>query len=281
MNTSEFTSLIQPSDLELLLGDDAVRLVDCRFSLGDVEAGQRAYAEAHIPGAVYAHLDRDLSGTVIPGKTGRHPLPDIGDLAGYLGSIGIDSDVAVVAYDDSGGAFAARLWWLLKWMGHDEAAVLDGGWSRWRDEGRATVSGKATYEARTFTPNVKSDIVADALEVARLVREGGVSLIDARSSERYAGAVEPIDPVAGHIPGAVNCPYAVSLSGDGRFLRGDELRRVLAPYVSDESVVYCGSGVTAAHLVLASVHAGLPMPRLYPGSWSEWITDPERPVERG
>src|SRR5690625_3168315 len=110
MNTSEFTSLIQPSDLELLLGDDAVRLVDCRFSLGDVEAGQRAYAETHIPGAVYAHLDRDLSGTVIPGKTGRHPLPDIGDLAGYLGSIGIDSDVAVVAYDDSGGAFAARLW---------------------------------------------------------------------------------------------------------------------------------------------------------------------------
>src|SRR5690625_2743822 len=164
----------------------------------------------------------------MPGKTGRHPLPEIGDLAGYLGSVGIDSDVAVVAYDDSGGAFAARLWWLLKWMGHDKAAVLDGGWSRWRDEGRATVSGKATYAARTFTPNVKSDIVADAHEVARVIREGGVSLIDARSSERYAGAVEPIDPVAGHIPGAVNCPYAVPLSGYGRPPRRHGLVRLRA-----------------------------------------------------
>lgn len=281
MNTTEFTTLIQPSDLELLREDDTVRIVDCRFSLGDVDAGQRAYAEAHIPGAVYAHLDKHLSGTIIPGKTGRHPLPSIDALADYLGSIGIDSDVAVVAYDDAGGAFAARLWWLLKWMGHDKVAVLDGGWSRWQDEGRATVSGKATYAARTFTPNVKSGIVVDAHEVARVIRKGGGSLIDARSPERYAGTVEPIDPVAGHIPGAVNCPYAVSLSDDGRFLPDDELRRVLAPHVSDETVVYCGSGVTAAHLVLASVHAGLPMPRLYPGSWSEWITDPDRPVERG
>ncbi|GIV61135.1 MAG: putative 3-mercaptopyruvate sulfurtransferase [Rhodothermaceae bacterium] len=259
-------------------------MVDCRFSLQDPERGRRAYREAHIPGAVYAHLDDDLSGPVVPGRTGRHPWPDPDALAATLSAFGIDETVQVVAYDDAGGAIAARLWGLLTWLGHDAVAVLDGGWPAWQRAGYPVRGGEERRPPRRFVPRPRPGLLVTAGDVERVRQDPAWRLLDARAPERFRGEHEPIDPVAGHIPGAVSAPFAGNLDDGGRFLPPETLRAryatLLGEVPPERVVCYCGSGVTANHVRLAMAHAGLGLPRLYPGSWSEWITDPARPVAR-
>jgi thiosulfate/3-mercaptopyruvate sulfurtransferase len=280
-----FTTLIAPGELRPHIDDPDWAVVDCRFTLGQPERGRWAYAAAHIPGAVYAHLEEDLSGTIVPGRTGRHPLPPIGPFAAWLSAWGIDERVQVVTYDDVGGAIAARLWWMLRWVGHDAVAVLDGGWPAWEAAEFPVAAAPASRSPRRFSPRPRHDLAVDVHVVERARRDPGWRLADARAAPRFRGEDETIDPVAGHIPGALPVPFADNLDPSGRFRPRDELRvrltNALGHTPAERTVFYCGSGVTAAHDVLAMVHAGLGEPRLYPGSWSEWITDPRRPVARG
>ncbi len=282
-----YRTLITATELLARHGDPVWAVVDCRFSLGDPESGRRAYARGHVPGAAYAHLDEDLSAPVVPGRTGRHPLPEVDRLVSKLSAWGVGPGVQVVAYDDAGGAMAARLWWLVGWLGHDDVAVLDGGWPAWIAAGGPVESGPpGARPPGTFVPRIRPERVVSAGEVAAgLAGSGGWTLADARAPERYRGEVEPLDPVAGHIPGALSVPFGRNLGPDGLFRQPEDLRarfqEVLAGADPGSIVHYCGSGVTAAHNVLAMAHAGLGTTRLYPGSWSEWVTDPDRPVETG
>lgn len=283
--------LIDPTELSGLLDDgraartddERLRVVDCRFVLSDPEAGRRAYGEGHLPGAVYAHLDDDLAGPVTP-LSGRHPLPDPGDFAAVLGAWGIRPDTLVVAYDDASGALASRLWWMLGWAGHGPRRVLDGGIDAWCAAGLAlTTAEPAPPRAPAYPVRPDRERVAGTEAVIEALA-AGIPVVDARSRERFLGRHEPIDPVAGHIPGSLNHPFSANLAEDGRFLPAPELAVRLASIgVGEEgsAVSLCGSGVTACHTILAAVAAGLPEPRLYPGSWSEWIRDPDRPVATG
>ena len=277
-----FATLISPEELQQNLAAPELRLVDCRASLQDRDAGRKAYRAAHLPGAVFADLESDLSGPVVPGNTGRHPLPPVSALVERLRAWGIGNASQVVAYDDAGGAFAARLWWLLRWLGHDAVAVLDGGFSAWSAAGYALTDDEPRPSAQDFTPAARAEWLVTADEVAR--SSDRASLFDARAPARFRGDEEPIDPVAGHIPGAQNLPFTENLRA-GRFRPERELRAVfeaaLAGHAAKDAIMYCGSGVTACHNVLAFAHAGLELPRLYAGSWSEWITVPTRPVARG
>jgi thiosulfate/3-mercaptopyruvate sulfurtransferase len=276
--------LISVADLRALLETEIPVVVDCRFSLSDGEAGRRAYDRAHLPGAVYAHLERDLSAPVVPGKSGRHPWPDSEQIAKKLGSWGVSSGTMLVAYDYAGGAFAARLWAVAIWLGHDRSTVLDGGHAAWTAEGLPVTSEVPLKRAATFEPRIRDDFLVDAVQVEHLRTRADFRLFDARAEARFRGDVEPIDPVAGHIPGARSFPFEHNLEA-GHMRQPEEVRsRLLAELEGTDathSVAYCGSGVTACHLVLAAAHAGLDGMRLYPGSWSEWITDPRRPVARG
>jgi len=275
-----FTSpLIHPTDAAALVGAPHVVFVDTRFRLSDPSYGHRVHAERHIPGAVYADLDRDLSGAIIKGQTSRHPLPPVDVLAATLGRWGIADDVHVVVYDDLGGAIGSRLWWMLRWLGHEGVAVLDGGWPRWVASGLPTTDTASPPAARTFRPREQPGLLATMEEVRRRIGDPALRLIDARAPERYAGLEEPLDPVAGHIPSAENRFFKANLGADGSFLPPANLRQHFADLGEGEEVIcYCGSGVTAAHNALAMVHAGLLMPRLYAGSWSEWITDATNPI---
>jgi thiosulfate/3-mercaptopyruvate sulfurtransferase len=281
-----YTTLISALELAPHLGEPDWAIVDCRFSLADNGLGRRVYLEAHIPGAVYAHLDEDLSGEVIKGQTGRHPLPPVPMVAEKLSSWGVDARVQVVAYDDTGGAMAAaRLWWLLRWLGHRHVAVLDGGWQSWLAQGLPIRPGEEQRPPRRFSPSPQSDLLAQTEDILGMMPDPQVRILDVRSAERYRGENEPIDPVAGHIPAAISAPYTGNLDEKGKFLPAEALRARYRALIGDtparDTVFYCGSGVTAAQGVLALAHAGLGEARLYNGSWSEWITDPERPVERG
>jgi thiosulfate/3-mercaptopyruvate sulfurtransferase len=284
-----FQTLIDVHALQKLLGEPRLAVVDCRFDLMNPEAGRQAYSRAHIPGARYADLNRDLSAP-IGAHTGRHPLPSPDAFAAWLGAIGIGDDTQVVAYDEANGSIAARLWWMLRWLGHDAVAVLDGGFKAWTDHSGALQAGDAGppaagREARHFTPRVDLSSVVNTTELENALRDRKSLLVDARAPERYAGTVEPIDPVAGHIPGAVNRPYTASLGADGRFLPAAELKRRWAENLPGANftnlVAMCGSGVTACHNLLSLEVAGLRGGKLYAGSWSEWIRDPRRPVARG
>jgi thiosulfate/3-mercaptopyruvate sulfurtransferase len=285
VNPVTYRTLVDPGDVAAHLTDPDWAVVDCRFALADPEHGEAAYLAGHIPGAVYAHLDRDLAGAVVPGHTGRHPLPEPAALAATLGRWGIDARTQVVAYDDAGGAMAARLWWMLRWLGHDAVAVMDGGWPAWLARDRPVRAGRETRPARSFNPRPRPEMLADAAEVLRLRSDPSARVLDARSADRYRGENETIDPVAGHIAGAVSAPFAENLASDGAFRSPDALKThysaILGTVSPDRAVVYCGSGVTAAHNLLALAHAGLDGARLYAGSWSEWITDPARPIESG
>jgi len=280
-----YRTLITAHDVHAALGNPAWAIVDCRFSLLDVDAGRRAYLEAHIPGALYASVETDLSGEIIPGTTGRHPLPRVDVLAARLGAWGIDEVVQVVAYDDTGGSMAARLWWLLRWLGHDAVAVLDGGWTAWLEAGYPVESGTMSRAPRRFTPRERPAMVATWADVDARRRAPSTPVFDSRSADRYRGENETIDPVAGHIPGARSAPFKDNLGPDGRFLAPDALRArytgLLDGAAAEDATFYCGSGVTAAHSLLALAHAGLGDAALYAGSWSEWITDPHRPVTTG
>ena len=277
----KFSTLIGPEALRERIGSPQMLLVDCRFDLGDPAAGERAWSEAHIPGAMYAHLDRDLSGQ--PTRTsGRHPLPAPEAFADTLGRWGVTPETQVVAYDASAGMIASRLWWMLRWAGHDAVAVLDGGLQAWRDGGGILDGSIARRPRSTFDLRLRPQMAVGTPEVVELLRSKAGRLVDARSVERFKGLAEPIDPVAGHVPGAVNVPCQSNLGPDGRFRAAEELgglwQAVLGGDPADAIVCMCGSGVTACHNLLALEHAGLPGARLYVGSWSEWIRDPARPV---
>ena len=276
--------LIDVPTLQAHLADPNFRVVDCRFELGEPGAGRAVYQRGHIPAATYAHLDDDLSGPRTP-WTGRHPLPDASTLAATFSRLGIDGDTQVVAYDDSGGAYAARLWWLLRWLGHVSVAVLDGGLAAWQAAGLPLSTSATSVAARRFVAAapVVAQVTAD--ELALLLARKACWLLDARSTERFEGRIEPLDPRAGHIPGASSRPFARNLGPDGRFLAPaalqDQLSRLLRGRPATEVVSMCGSGVTACHTLLALEIAGLSGARLYAGSWSEWCRDPARPVAVG
>ena len=278
------TTLVNTATLSRHIDDPRWVVVDCRFVLTDPDAGQRAYAAGHIPGARYAHLDNDLCSPVTP-ASGRHPLPYPQVLAEKLGRWGIDKTSQVVVYDDTFGAMAARLWWLLRWLGHEAVALLDGGFPKWQREGRPVTPELPMIQATQFHPTINNAMWVDAGYVEQMrERKDGV-LIDARADERFRGDVEPLDKVAGHIPGAINVPYEDNLDFSGEFMSDEALRELylaaLNSIAPDQVVQMCGSGVTACHNILAMEHAGLAGSKLYAGSWSEWITDSSRPVAKG
>jgi thiosulfate/3-mercaptopyruvate sulfurtransferase len=263
--------------LESRDGDLAV--VDCRYDLGDHEAGRRAYLASHIPGAVYAHVREDLAGPPLTDR-GRHPLPSPGALVATFSRLGIGPATRVAVYDDSGGSFAGRLWWLLHYMGHQDVQLLDGGWRAWTSGDFPVRAGSEARAPAAFSgaPRPGMVIYAPDVTAARL-------LLDARDAERYRGDVEPLDKRAGHIPGALNRPWKDNLAPDGTFRPAAELRAGFTALIGGappaDVVCYCGSGVTACHNVIAMCHAGFPMPTLYAGSWSDWISDASRPAATG
>lgn len=270
------TTLISPAILAEHLADEAWVIVDCRFSLEDTEAGHRAYEAAHIPGAVYAHLDADLSNPPAT-DNGRHPLPPPAVLAERFGRMGIDESKQVAAYDDANGAIAARLWWMLRYMGHEAVAVLEGGWSAWEAAALPTRAGEETNPVAFFSGTPRTDWLVQMAQVPDV----GL-LVDSREPARYRGESEPLDPQAGHIPGAVNYFFQENWREDGYYLPPEQLRQRMATVLdgapASEAVFYCGSGVTACANLLAMAHAGLGNGRLYVGSWSEWSSYPENPT---
>jgi thiosulfate/3-mercaptopyruvate sulfurtransferase len=277
------TTTVSVAELQQHLFDASWCVIDCRHDLTDFAAGYSAYRAGHIPGATFAHIEEDLAGEITP-ATGRHPLPVREHLAQIFREWGINNSTQIVAYDAQGGSFAGRLWWLARWLGPENVAVLDGGWQAWLD---ATQWSSIEEPERTdgdFVAGVPLEPVIDAAHVLATRGDPATVLIDARAAERYEGRVEPLDPVAGHIPGALNRPWQSNLR-DGRFKPAAELRAefeaLLAGRAPQQVIHQCGSGVTAAHNMLAMMIAALPGSALYAGSWSEWIRDPERPVVRG
>ncbi|MFZ4498390.1 MAG: sulfurtransferase [Burkholderiales bacterium] len=278
------TPLITPQALHARLGERSLRVVDLRHDLMKPGAGRAAWQVGHIPGALHLDLDADLSGPKT-GRNGRHPLPDPLEFAQVLGRAGIGDADEVVVYDDAGGAFAARLWWMLRWLGHDAVSVLDGGWQAWTAAGLpVSVDAPASIPA-VFTPRVPRPWTVDADTVAAGLADASLMVVDARAPERFRGEVEPIDPVGGHIPGARNRFMKTNLDDSGRFKPAATLRAefeaLLGGRSADQLVCQCGSGVTACHNLLAMAVAGIEAARLYPGSWSEWCSDPARPVATG
>ncbi|HEV3056606.1 MAG TPA: sulfurtransferase [Vicinamibacterales bacterium] len=276
------TTLVSTDTLAAHLGEPGYVIIDCRFALSDTGWGEEQYRAAHIPGAAYAHLDRDLSG-VKTGTNGRHPLPDPATLTATLGRLGVANAAQVVAYDQDNGMFASRLWWLLRWMGHDAVAVLDGGFAKWLREQRPTTAGIETHPPAAFSGSARQEMIVDASAVAG--RSRASTLLDARAPERFRGETEPLDRVAGHIPGARNHFFQENIGEDGTFRSPDDVRARIRAAVGGAApgdiICYCGSGVTACQNLLAMEHAGLTGARLYPGSWSEWCADVARPVETG
>ncbi len=275
--------LISPSELAGRPAGPERLLLDCRFALDDLAYGQRSYAEGHIPGAVFADLERDLSGAIVKGLTGRHPLPDPQQLIDRLRAWGLNNDSEVILYDDGPGAFAAHAWWLLVWLGkRDKVFLLDGGLKAWREAGLPLDKAVPEPNAGSFTGHADGKLVLNAEQVQQRLNDPQLTLLDARALPRFRGEVEPIDPVAGHIPGAQCAVFTDNLGSDGRFLPTEQLRARFAAQLgnrpADGVVAYCGSGVTACHNLFALSLAGYPLAPLYAGSWSEWITDPSRPV---
>ncbi|PNG13702.1 sulfurtransferase [Stutzerimonas stutzeri] len=277
--------LIDTTRLNAQLAHPNLCIIDCRFALDDPQYGKRSYEQAHIPGAVYLDLEADLSGPVIPGQTGRHPLPQPEQLVQRLRAAGVSNDSEVVLYDDGPGAFAARAWWLLAWLGKRSGVyLLDGGLKAWCAAGGPMSSEPAVVAPGTFEGTPDNSLLIDARQLLADLQQPGLTLLDARALPRFLGEQEPIDPVAGHIPGAHCVPFSGNLGEDGRFLSPQGLEERFRPLVATASaerlVAYCGSGVTACHNLFALCLAGHPLAKLYAGSWSEWITDPQRPVER-
>lgn len=276
-----FATLVDAPTLHAHMRDPDWAVFDCRFDLEDPDAGEGAYLRGHIPGAVYVHLDRALCAPRT-GRNGRHPLPPTDLLAETFARLGIDEHVQVIAYDDRGGGFAARLWWSLRYLGHPASAVLDGGIQAWIEAGFPLTTDPERRSRRTFVPRPRPDRL---VTLEDLLGAQDLLLIDSRSRERYLGEEEPLDPVAGHIPGARNRFWGTNLDPQGRFRSPESLRRswrrLLGTRDSAQAIVYCGSGVTGCHNILSMVHAGLHEPRLYAGSWSEWCSDPARPIATG
>ena len=282
-----FTTLISARELQHLMASGApLRVFDCSFELMKPDAGAVQYREEHIPGSVYVHLDQHLSDKDGADRAsgGRHPLPSRETFARRMASLGLSDGEQVVVLDRQGANYCGRLWWMLKWCGHEAVALLDGGLAAWK-AANLPLSSETPRPLTEGNISVRPDPykVIDAQTILRRLDENSMQLLDARAPERFRGAVEPIDPIAGHIPGAANLPCAANLDGKGLWLSPKALRLRFAPWVNSNKtlVCYCGSGVTACHSILAAVEAGLAEPVLYAGSWSEWITQPGRPVATG
>jgi thiosulfate/3-mercaptopyruvate sulfurtransferase len=286
MPHTHYTTLISAANLaeRLAAAPGSVLVFDCRFDLTAPDAGEQAYAEGHIPGAYYLHLDRDLSGAKT-GTNGRHPLPERAALVDTLASFGLNEGQQVVAYDAHGGMYAARLWWLLRWLGHDSVALLDGGLAAWQAAGQSLEKSAPPKTQGTFKAHKPLQVTIDAQAIERSIGTRDHLLIDARANDRYRGENETLDRVGGHIPGALNHFFKDNLSAEGRFKTAHELREAFTGLIgttsADRVVLQCGSGVTACHNALAMEIAGLHGAALYPGSWSEWSADPGRPVATG
>ncbi len=270
-------------DLHPVATPRRLAIVDCRCDLHNENWGPQQYREGHIPNAVYASLSHDLAAPV-DGKTGRHPLPSIDAMAATFGRLGIDRDTQVIAYDQDSGMYASRLWWMLRYLGHTAVAVLDGGWEKWTREGRPIQRGEEQATPRQFVADVQPELRADLAMVSEAAAQG-MLLLDARAPERFEGKTEPLDRLPGHIPGAANHFFKQNLAADGTMLPAETLRTQLTGALHGrtpaQTIAYCGSGVSACHNLLAMEVAGLPGARLYVGSWSEWSSDPARPVETG
>jgi thiosulfate/3-mercaptopyruvate sulfurtransferase len=270
----QYTTLIDTRALHENLEADDLVVLDCRFDLMRPDAGRREWQASHIPGSRYAHLDQDLSAPVTS-TVGRHPLPKPDTFARTLEGWGIGNETQVVAYDASSGAYAVRLWWMMRWLGHHRVAVLDGGWQKWLAEDCPVTGAEPVVKPEHFDYRADDSLWFSTPEIKTELADGFIILVDARTSERFEGESEPIDPVAGHVPGAVNFPYQRNLDDDGCFLPASTLRELYTGFLGEidyRHVVHmCGSGVTACHNLLAMEHAGLSGSRLYPGSWSEWI----------
>lgn len=278
--------LISPLDLDLKKDQPGLVILDCRFALEDPDYGQRSYAEGHIAGAAFADLERDLSGPVTKGVTGRHPLPQAADLIERLQAWGVSNDSTVVLYDDGTGAFAARAWWLLAWLGkRDGVYILDGGLKAWHAAGLPLSLDAPRAVRGVFSGSPDPKLVLSAEQLLKRLSRPQLTLLDARGLPRFRGEVEPIDPIAGHIPGAQCAAFTDNLGADGRFLPAEQLKQRFAEKLAGRSpqelVAYCGSGVTACHNLFALCLAGYPLGALYAGSWSEWITDPQRAIATG
>jgi thiosulfate/3-mercaptopyruvate sulfurtransferase len=274
------TTLINTAELqECLDAETRPVLLDCRFDLFDVNLGRRLFDDDHIPGAQYVDLNQDLSDAIKPGVTGRHPLPPRDVFMSTAAGWGISNDTRVIAYDADSGAYAARLWWMMRWLGHTNTAVLNGGFAAWRGEQRAVSQDRLHLPKGSLSQRLP---ITRQINAKQLLATDD-AIIDARDRKRFSGENEPVDPIAGHIPGAICMPFTENMA-DGKFKSEAAL---LAQYgragISPEQtpICYCGSGVTATHHILALIHAGFPEPSLYPGSWSEWITQPEHPIETG
>lgn len=280
-----FTALVDVASLVELMQLPSTVVLDCRFDLSDPSAGRQAYQAGHIPGARFADLNRDLSAAVTA-VSGRHPLPAPEIMAERFGALGIHNGSPVVAYDQANGTFAARAWWLLRWLGHARVAVLDGGFKAWVTAGGAVETAEPAPRRERFTARVNASANLSSAQVEGALGDPSRLLVDARAAERFWGTVEPLDPVAGHVPGAVNHPYTTNVDpSTGHFLPAQVLRKRwrerLGNIPPDHVILMCGSGVTACHNLLAMEIAGLTGAKMYAGSWSEWIRDPQRPVARG
>lgn len=279
--------ILATEELAAHLDDPNWLIVDCRYDLNQPDAMQRFYTQAHIPGAIYAHLDHDLATPVIPGQTGRHPLPPREEAARHFGQMGIGPHTQVIVYDDQGGSLAAgRLWWMLRWVGHAAVAVLEGGWQKWLAEDHPTRGGIETHPAQLLPLRPALERVVEIAELTRRLDDPAYVVIDVRSPERYAGEIEPIDRIPGHIPGAVSAPHQGNLERPaGLFRSPEELRARYQALLGDRSpeqaILYCGSGVTASFGMLSMRLAGLGGAALFPGSYSEWVADVTRPVKVG
>ena len=275
------TILIATDELAKHLDDPGWVVFDTRADLMDHAKGRRAYEAGHVPGAYFMDTENDLAGPKT-GRNGRHPLPDLDEFAAKMNRCGVAPGVQVVVYDDLGGNFAVRLWWMLTWMGHEKVALLDGGFPLWQKEGRPITTDVPPPRSGKFVPRPHLGDVVDAAFVGRFREDPSIRVVDARNAERFAGLNETIDPVAGHIPGAINRFWQKNLLPDGRFKKPDQLRAeysdLLGGTAPEGTVHMCGSGVTACHNMFAMALAGLPPGRLYAGSWSEWIADPSRPI---
>lgn len=279
------SNLISARELQACVVNPDVRIIDCRFDLADPGAGRRGYREGHIPGAVFADLDEDLAAPIRP-DSGRHPLPEVDTFAATLGRLGIGNTTHVVVYDANNGAVAARAWWMLRWLGHDRVRLLDGGFHRWLSVAGSESSGDEKVSVQPFLPHPRHEAVLTTAELASdPYRIAEKRLVDARDVARFLGESEPIDPVAGHIPGCLNLPFGASLNTDGTWKSRAELLALWLSVLGQDKnapwAVMCGSGVTACHLALSAAEVGFIEPRLYVGSWSEWIRDPARPVALG
>ncbi|MBI4291789.1 MAG: sulfurtransferase [Betaproteobacteria bacterium] len=274
-----YRTLIRTAELSKHLGDPNWVIIDCRHELTDALAGRAEYRRSHIAGAHFMDACEDLAGP-LTGKNGRHPLPDADAFAERLSRLGVDSTKQVVAYDAQAAIFASRLWWMLRWLGHDAVAVLDGGWSKWLSEARPVGAEVPTPSAARFIPSPRKAAVNAGFVLASLGRPE-VMLLDARSPDRFRGENETLDPVGGHIPGAANRFFRENLAASGLFKSAARLREeysaLLQARRAEPLVHYCGSGVSACHNMLAMEIAGLPAGMLYAGSWSEWCADPSRP----